>query len=283
MRHRPFFKAIMIGLAVGFAILAQPAAGASITLSAGFDLFATVPTTTYVNIGTATSPNVVFLKGDPGDLSSRLGGIFLADTDTIVQRTGPTQTIGIGGTATFTLHLAALDLESVAPVLLSGNLYNVQVLGGTLLGFTEKPGSIAITATDIGGGTFTSTLPVAAELIFTPVSSGEPSIPNQPFSDTFSSVVPGIWSTMPRSDDAHTSQFPAGGFYAGADSEPGHAKVLTQEQAMLAAHGVLPAQTPEPGSWIMLLTAGVIVPVCTTWGRRRVRSSCAAGQPSPGD
>jgi len=265
MRHQSIFNVLMLGLAVWLAILAQPAAGENVTLSSGYDLFATVSRTTFVNIGTTASPNFVFLQGDAGDLRTLLGGVYLADTDTIIQRTGLTQTIGIGGTATFNIQLAALDLVSVAPVLISGNSYNLRVLGGTLLGRTESTGSIAITLTDPGGGTFISTLPVTADLIFTPVSTGEPPIPTMTFSDTFRLLVPGIWSTEPRGDDAHNSAFPAGGFFPGDDSEPGHPKVLTQEEAMLAEHGVLPAQTPEPSTWIMYITAGLIVPAYARW------------------
>jgi hypothetical protein len=273
MRNRSIFNVRMLGLAVWLAMLAQPAAGQSVTLSTGSDLFATPLGDSFVNLGTvapAVSPSLVMLVGDPANLSTLVPNLTPADTDTIIQRTGPTQTIGLGGTATFSLQLAALDLVSTAPVTISGNQYNLRVLGGTLLGIPESTGSIAITLTDPGGGTFTSSLPITADVIFTPVHPGEPIIPTALVSDTLTPLVPGIWSTVGRTDDAHNSAFPAGGFFPAVDSEPGHPKVLTQEQGMLAQHGVLPAQsTPEPSTWIMYITAGLIVlPAYARWGRR---------------
>jgi hypothetical protein len=163
--------------------------------------------------------------------------------------------------------LAALDMVNATPVLISGQSFDLRVLGGTLLNFTQSTGSMAITNVDNLGGTFTSTLPVAAELIFTPIGGGSPI--TSTFSDTFTPVVPGIWSAVARGDDPHNSAFPAGGFFPGVDSESEHGKVLTQEQAMLAAHGVLPGQIPEPSAWIMYFTAGLIVPAYAQWRRRR--------------
>jgi hypothetical protein len=270
MRHRSIFNVPMLGLAVWLAILAQPAAGQSVTLTTGSDLFATPSflSNTFVTIP-GVSPSPLFLQGDAADLLPRVPGLNpAADTDTIILRTGSPQTIAVGQTATFALQLGALDLVGKTPVTISGNPYDVRILGGTLLGQTERTGSISILLTDPGGGTFTSTLPIDAQIIFTPVNPGEPQIPSMSFSDTFTTAFPGIWSTVGRDDNANNSRFPAGGFFPGADSEPGHAKVLTQEGSLLAQHGVLPAQTPEPSTWIMYITAGLMVPAYARWRRR---------------
>src|SRR6185312_14440645 len=93
-------------LALGIAAMAQPVATGA-TISAGFDLFETVPPT-FVTIPPVAGGTMVPLKGVP------LG--FIGDGDTIVQRFGPTQTIGLGGTAVFDLQLYAVHLASVAPV-----------------------------------------------------------------------------------------------------------------------------------------------------------------------
>jgi hypothetical protein len=37
-----------------------------------------------------------------------------------------------------------------------------------------------------------------------------------------------------------------------------------------AQHSVQIAGVPEPSTWIMLMTAGFMVPIYTKWGRRRV-------------
>jgi len=60
--------------------------------------------------------------------------------------------------------------------------------------------------------------------------------------------------------------YPAGNFYPGVDPTTLD-KILTPEQALLAEHGVLPAQTPEPSTFLLLGTglAGVFV-----LGRKRL-------------
>ncbi len=250
MRNRSFFPCLICGLAVGLAALAPPAARGDVMLSAGYDLFTTDPTGTFVTLGSTTVP----LEGVP---LGTVNGVNLYNTDTIVQRTGPTQTIGTGGVATFDLQLYALHLMSVAPVDIGGNFYNVDVKGGAYFGVTEATAlsGITITNTTGTGGTFTSTLPVTAELIFTPIGSA-PAIPTM--SDTLSFTGTGIWQATPYASDAHGGSFTSGGFYAGP----------TTEAAQLAAHHVDPASTPEPSTWIAWVMVGLVAPVYARWRRR---------------
>lgn len=104
------------------------------------------------------------------------------------------------------------------------------------------------------GGTFNSFFDVFAELILT-TPGGDPNNPGDilgtsTFNDHFSAT--GSWSHIARLDDPHTSTYPAGAFYPGVDPNNvgplGGQKVLTSETALLAKHGVLPGQVPEPAS-----------------------------------
>jgi hypothetical protein len=258
MRHFSI-KLRMLALGLGIAAMAQTAAQGAI-ISAGFDLFETDPTTTFVSIGGTAVP----LKGVP------LG--FIGDGDTIVQRTGPTQMIAVGsGTAVFDLQLYALHLHSVAPVTIGGFLYDLDITGGTFFGQVEAITSPGITITQTQsvpheGGTFSSTLSVAAIIAFTP-DNGGPAIAPMNFSDNFTGN--GVWSATPRSDDVHSPSFPSGGFNPAVDPTT-LGKSRSVEEAMLAAHGVIPAQTtPEPSALAILMEVGVIIGPVYVWRARR--------------
>jgi len=263
-------------------------------LTAGFDLFHTDPATTSTSVGGL----LVHLKG--------VNFVPGTDIDTIVQRGTPTPNpIPSGGLGTFPIQLNELFLMSVAP-------QNYTGVGTADLYVTRNdfPGTFSIPVYDAlgaaptgllrilthddslgvgGGGTFSSSLPVVVDLIFTKVG-GNPfnssdvlahqteDLSNDPLMAT------GVWSHTPRADDPHPflpAPFSeAGHFYPGVDPTT-LGKVLTPEEARLAAHGVLPGQTPEPGTWIMAFAAGLIVPGYVRWhrGRARARSARPTGPP----
>jgi PEP-CTERM motif len=248
---RIFTCAMMAGIALGVGPMASAA-----TISAGFDLFATVNTPTfptYVTLGVG-GPTVA-LQGVP---IGTLDGVYLGNTDTIVERTGSTQTIGIGGTATFNLQLRALDLMSTAPVNgaligLPPGTYNLQVIGGDLIGGPTSPvvtNGITITETSSTGGTFSSRLAVTCALIFRQV--GNPgNMFTQSDSLMFTPTAIPTWSTSGIPDDAHGGMFVAGGFYAGTD--PGNSAPFSEEAAaMMTMHSVMPGSVPEPASFVLL-------------------------------
>jgi hypothetical protein len=214
----------------------------------GFDLFETPPGRTYVDLS-SFGIGIVQLQGNRAPVSALfpapLNNPAINDTDTIVQRLAGINPLPPSGT--IPVELVALSLVSVAPVNIGGNFYDLSVLGGSLLTPSDPSplGSMTVNHEFANGGTFTASLPVHATLTFTQVGNPLNTF-NQPFSDTFLTTPPGVWSHTPRPDDAHVDPpFPAGDFYAGVDPITGQ-KVLTLEQSLLAAHGVLPAQVPEP-------------------------------------
>jgi hypothetical protein len=179
-----------------------------------------------------------------------------ADTDTIVQRTTGIDPFDFpSGVGTVSIELVSLSLVSVAPITISGTSYNLNVLGGTSMGIPQTPGTMTVLHNHPNGGTFSSTLPVTAKLIFTEV--GNPGNKTEtPFADTFTSTG-GIWSHTPRWDDPHTPSLPAGNFHPGVHPDFLQ-KVLTLEEAKLAAHGVLPAQAVPEAATFSFFGLGLI-------------------------
>jgi hypothetical protein len=212
-------------------------------IAPGFDLFETPAGASQVDL-TSFGIGIVPLQGYRPPVSALFAPPYnspsLNDTDTIVQRLAGISPLPVGGSGNVPIQLVALSLQSVAPVNISGNFYDLKVLGGSLLTPSDPSpvGNMTVNHTLANGGTFSSILPVHATLTFTQV--GNPSNTfSQPFADTFTGN--GVWSHTPREDDVHFPPFPSGGMYPGVDPNTGQ-KVLTSEQAQLAAHGVLPAQ-----------------------------------------
>lgn len=213
-------------------------------LQPGYDLFMTDPATTYADLD---------LDGPGPDLPVRLplrGNLFApGGTDTIVRRSGSLD-LGIGGQAQVPIEIVALSLVSVQPITISGSQYDVNVHAGSDFGLQQQVGVMQVHRAQEFGGTFAAQLPVEARLTFTEV--GNPTNQFQvSFNDVFAST--GVWSTEPAAGDPRLvdpqlqATRPSGGFHPGVDhpNDCQGTKVLTEEQAMLAAHGVLPAMISE--------------------------------------
>jgi len=226
----------------------------------GYDLFFTEPSTTHVTMDFGGGPQNIPLMGYRPPVialfTAPLNNPAYNDTDTIVQRHAGIDPLPVGGSGIIPIELVALSLVSVNPVLIGPDFYDLSVLGGALLTPSTPSlwGSMTVNHEVPNGGTFTASLPVHATITFTQVGNPLNTFP-VPFLDTFTSS--GIWSHTPRFDDVHIDPpFPAGNFYPGVDPHTSQ-KVLTVEESLLAAHGVLPAQTPEPGS--LTLIAGALL------------------------
>jgi hypothetical protein len=106
----------------------------------------------------------VSLKGKP------LNPDALGTIDTIVRR--PKEIVLKGGKGSGPLEIAALSLESEKPVSIGGKTYQLHVgLSGTAK--EAHPGRISLTMSGRDGGTFSSSLPVPAKLVFTPEQGGQ--------------------------------------------------------------------------------------------------------------
>lgn len=257
MKKGVVFWVLIVGMACG-----SGGSAWATPLLPGYDLFETPA-------GGATTITTPF---GLVELQGKAIGPF--NTDTIVQRTNPSPNpIPSNTNGTFEIELVALSLVSVAPINIGGGVFADLYVTINKLGIPGLPqpdplppstGKATITSHNDslgsgGGGTFESFFDIFTDLIIT-VPGSDPNnpanwlTPPQVFQDRFTQTG-GIWSHTPRPDDPHNAQFPAGNFYPGVDPVT-LGKVLTPEQALLAQHGVLPAQTPEP-STIVLFGAGL--------------------------
>lgn len=187
-----------------------------------------------------------------------LNDIDLGLTDTIVHRLENAVLDGDGSSATVPIEIIALSLVAVEPITVITNgvesLWTVEAQ----LPLTDTPqGTMTITQTNSNGGTFSSSLPVSANLFFVNVANSnlmrsledgaqlDFSVTGQPWLfdagdcdslglATGATLITGA-TVLPTSDN----------FFPGRTiiPETGVCKwVMTLEEAMLARHGVFPAR-----------------------------------------
>ena len=227
--------------------------------------------------GSLPFEGTVRYQGVPLDPSSPLG-----PTDTLVQRLQPGTLNGPGATAQVPIEIVALSLVSAAPITVTytgggSDQWNVSVCLSDVV--PQPQGTMTITHGQCPGegGTFTSSLPVCPRLTFRRIGDGavrnlDPcALAMPPLAFNAST---GHWVEIPD-PILNLTQVPAGllidhdcnpttapltlagtsNFHPGVGvrrDAPGcngpatQQKRLTEEDAQLAKHGVLPAQTPPP-------------------------------------
>jgi hypothetical protein len=208
----------------------------------GFDLLATVPDQTFVDL-TPLGLGVVPLMGVPFD-TDRIG-----DTDTIVQRTTGIDPFPIGGSGIVQIQLVGLFLVSQNPVVFPdgtmADMYVTVNLNGDLPIpiYAQMPpsrGQMQVRHELTDGGTFQSFFDVFANVIFTQVG-GDPFDPGQVIGVFVSPVVHFMatadWSHIPPDNYPVDDRYPAGSFYV--------PRPFTEAE-MLAAHGIRPASVMIP-------------------------------------
>ncbi|MGP0065498.1 MAG: PEP-CTERM sorting domain-containing protein [Isosphaeraceae bacterium] len=201
-----------------------------------------------------------------GTVDFKSNPIGPGNTDTIVQRQADAT---IGGAA-IPIQLTQLSMESVAPVVVGAVSYNVFV---TLdpANLSNDTGMMTISGT-AAGGTFSSTLNVYFQAQFEPVGGGVGS--TYYGMETFNAS--GSWTSTPPPGAVLVSG-PVGDQNANMHTglAKGQVDFYTVGQTIHippgggAEHIVDGASVPEPSTWIMLLTAGGLLPIYTKWGRRR--------------
>src|SRR5205823_1556047 len=127
----------------------------SLTVSAGYDLFASIEGTSFPGLGP--------LMGVPlGTFDFGSGPVPVGNTDTIVHRLSDVTVAAVGDMGTTRLEMVALQLESVAAVDFAGNgLDHYFVTLQSARGGPATIGSMDITFGSLTGGIFTSFLDVA--------------------------------------------------------------------------------------------------------------------------
>ena len=229
--------------------------------------------------GSLPFDGVVTFGGTP------LGGT-LSVTDTVVQRLNSCPLPGSGSSCTVPIQIVALSLQSATPITvryISGPPEQWTVRACLSDVVPQPIGPMVITAGCAGeGGTFSSSLPVCPKLTFDRISPPGPAtrtldpcatgMPPLQFNSTnghwLDSAPPQLNliqvqgnlfvdgdcnpNTPPTGPLPGTSNFHPGvrvercGPCGGPPSLPAPVKRLTNEDALLASHGVLPAQDPPP-------------------------------------
>gem|GEM_PF-5763416 len=203
--------------------------------------------------------------------------------DTIVQRLAAAE-VPPGGAATVPVQIVALSLASSQPMVVvyeDGRFEPWAVRAHLSAVATQEVGMMMLQADSCGlGGTFTAILPVRPRLVFTRLSDGtervldfglEPNLPPlqfQTLNGHWLNFDPGIFNLVSApaglwvDHDGNPFTPPVGplpgtspNFFPGlralrcapgCDPPDRVVKQMTQEEAQLAAHGVLPAQHPPP-------------------------------------
>lgn len=246
-------SAVAVVAALG-AVAASPAAASS-----GYDLFETDPKQTSFNFqqGASEIPADFFGPGSQpftgqvqfgGNPLETFGGHDTGDADTIVQRTDPNVPGTPGENAQVPIEIVALNLVSVQPITVqvgngSTQLWDVSV---TLSPGQQSTGFMQINRTSAQGGTFGSSFDVFPLFTFTNRQSGE-----QKTLDMGQNVQPATAAALrfnaqdvPWVNDCAPPALLVPGLNDGfcPSLTATGLKHLTVEQALLATHGIVPAQ-----------------------------------------
>src|SRR6516165_3190137 len=241
MRRTSSPLAIRLFLAVCVLILGTSYAPADL-IQPGFDLLATDPDYTFVDL-TDMGLGMVPLMGVPFDTGN------IGDTDTIVQRLTGIDPFPVGGTGMVQIELVALFLMSQNPVIFpDGTIADMYVTVNRDGDFNipvyifrpPSQGAMQVRHELDDGGTFDSLLNVFGNAILTQVG-GDPFDRSQVI---FVFQAPPVhlmamavdWTHVPPDNYPVDDRYPAGSFYVRGP--------FTEQEEMLAAHGILPARIP---------------------------------------
>lgn len=266
MRNRSFFPFLICGLAVGLTALASSDARGDWVVAAGYDLLQTQAGTTFNGV------NFIGVPLNTYNFGGTIGSQSVDNTDTIIQRLSAVSVSQmVNNSGTTALQVDALQLKSTAPTTAFGTLNGQAAYAYVTLDPIQPSGSMMMIGfydgnngffnsmlninIDIHLGSLTGPVTFQRELMLSQSGaswSGTPPVSGTP-------LINGVNYNLPGTP---------GDFFPGAFAEA---------QGPSLHHLVQPASLPEPSTWIMLASAGLIVPVYTRWGRRRAWSSNAVG------
>jgi hypothetical protein len=273
MNRRSFFHKIIWVMAIGIAVWGRSTEClAQATVAAGYDLFQTVPGqgttgTNFMGVNFQGAPLSTFNFG--GTIGTKNVGV----TDTIIQRLSPVSVATFPNSGTTSLLVNALQLASTAPTLAFGGA-TPQTAFITLNPTTASTGSMTITFNSAAGGTFTSSLnlffdirlgsinapPVQTDVNLQLTNSGAVWGRVPP---TGSVLVNGVNNFLDGTD--HNQDFFLNGLTSGTGGPP-----LMEFHPGVGVHAVQESGTvPEPSSWVLLITAGLMGSAYARWARRR--------------
>ena len=248
VRMRPAVVSIAVALGLTFV----PAAGA---VTAGYDLFVTDPDTTSFDFSGSPVPADFFSPGSEpftgavgfcGEPIGSFQGTDTGDADTIVQRPNAANLPAPGSVDTVPIELVQLNLVSCQPIQVqvgtATESWDVEV---DLSQVRSSQGQMTIQKTSEGGGTFSSELQVFPLFTFTRVQDGTQrtlDVGAQQLSDQAIQTLTLRAQDVPWSTGECPLSTPelSQGFCPGYTPDEG--KQLTVEQALLAQHGIYPAQ-----------------------------------------
>lgn len=221
---------------------------------AGFDLFETDSSTSFQDFSETPIPAGFFDQGsEPFVGRITFEGVpidpaQLGTTDTIVERqTDALLPPPYPSSDTIPIELVELSLVSVEPIVVQvGRTTQVWDVNVGVSRVVNSTGEMTITKVDNGGGTFSSTLYVQPVFTFTRLKDGavrqlDTGALRLPPLEFVAKDVPWRRTCPPEVLEVPgvTTEF----FCASVDDE---GKVLTEEQARLAKHGVKPGQPASP-------------------------------------
>jgi len=259
MRRRLPLQTLIGAMAIALAVLAQPTARGQTgwDVKAGYDLFETVAADTMFGTPPTGLGN---LMGVPlGTFNFGSGTVNTGLTDTIVQRNADVNVAATAGsTGSTSLTMRALQLETVTPVnFMSFGLNNYFV---TLNPTTASTGTLNLTFNSNAGGTFTSNLDVFFDIragsLTGPVVVADQELILTSTAEPWGRIPPAGAETI-----TGVNQFLQGDGTMNGDFWPG-------AEIHQGPHGVIPAQTPEPSTWVMGTIAAVAGLTYTGWRRR---------------
>jgi hypothetical protein len=265
LRGSCYYK-VICAAALGIAFCGQPREVRSDTVSVapGYDLFETMSGSNFPGLGD--------LMGVPlgnFDFGGAIGNKNLGNTDTIVQRLDAATVTAPGAipfpvtAPTINLSVVALQLETVNMVNFGGNgLANYFV---TLTPTVASTGTMDITFASAAGGTFASTLDLNLDIHKGSLNGAVvDSLTNVLLTNTGAG-----WGRIAPAGAVVINgvNFMLDGTDTNQDFWPVPPVIETHPGG--GVHEVTNASVPEPSAWIMLLTAGLIVPAA--YARRGLR------------